>query len=607
MPVATILLITANDPNEPLNSLSEESKEIQRILNSTPNRDYEVVLVPDTTIKDLIEEFKVPNRTIEVIHYAGHADKHTLRFTDADAEAQLLAQKIKLQGTVKFVFLNGCATDGQVQFFHEADVPFVLATVKNVGDQKAYWVATQFYQYLTIKKSIKKAIAEVVTDAKNLANQIPFANERATVKRNKQAPSNQELPWGLYVKAEMESLDYTPPLKVQSNNKTAKLIHTRFLDKLIFALEKTKENNYAPLRKLAANIKRSGNVTDENKTLELLKVLPYTLGLRLRQIVSEPYELSTEYYRQLLFDYVFFFETLLHHTVALLSAQLWEDKEIIFDHKPADTSCVMEFIQADRLQIHTESYKPTVLLLIDWLAKYKTKSEIALYQEVLDFIQSDDFIKISDFFYLQKKHYWQRVRMQPEEAIQDCNLAQQYIAEAFPHFKFILKYKFASVRGINVTNFRHLPNDFESIENLVSKLVVNEQEQSPMIGNAMMDNRSVLAFFEIDPNIESKSLNLFPFVIDRNVFAKVPNEEIDLYLFTGYFANSEGEEPCYHYASISHPYKVWQFKDPNQAEVNFLHLGEEARIEHEYNHLMASPWELKNYLDQYNEQFLQYV
>lgn len=608
MPVATILLITANDPNAPLNSLSEESKDIQRTLSSLPGKDYETILVPDTSIKDLIEEFKIVDRQIEVIHYAGHADHNSLRFTDADATSQELAKKIKLQGTVKFVFLNGCATSGQVQFFHEAGVPFVLATLRSVADQKAHWVATQFYQYWTRKKSLKKAMEEVVADAKSLRKNIPFGNERGILLRSESLQGeNKELPWGLYTREGAEESDYFPPIKIQQSVKAAKLMHTRFLDQLIFALTKTKDAQFKGIEKLATNIKRSGKVTDESKTLELLKVLPYTLGLRLRQIVSEPYELSTEYYRQLLFDYVFFFETLLHHTVALLSARLWQDKEVIFAHKPLDTSAILQFLQEDRLKCHPESYRPILLLLVDWVQQYKEDKEVVLYKEVVNYLNGEAFQKTANFFFLQKKYYWQRVRMLSEEAIQDCMLAQRHINEAFPHFKFILQFRFASVRGINVTNFRHLPSTFEPIENLVSKLVMNDEEPMPIAGNSMMDNRSVLAFFETDPEVEAESLNLFPFLIDRNVFAKEPNEEIDLYLFTGFFATEKEEAPCFHYASLSHPYKVWQFKDPDLEEVNFLHLGEEARMEHEYNHLMASPWELKNYFDQYNEQFLQHV
>ena len=607
MPVSTILLITANDSNSPLNNLSKESKEIQRILNSIPNRDYETILVPDTSITDIIEEFKVPNRIIEVIHYAGHADNMTLRLSDTDANAKELAEKIKLQGSVKFVFLNGCATSGQVKFFHDAEVPFVLATVRNVADQKAQWVAIQFYQYWMLKRSLKLAMEEVVIDARNLSNNINFKNERGLVKRIKETDPKEDLPWGLYIKEGMEEIDYFPPIKIISNNKSTKLIHTRFLDKLIFTLDKSKDSNFSDIKKIATNIKRSGNVTDESKTLELLKILPYTLGLRLRQIVSEPYEVGSEYYRQLLFDYVFFYETLLHHTVALLSAQLWEDKEKIFSCKPKDTTCVKDFLGEDRLKCHTSSYRPIILMLIDWIKQYKGDSGILIYHEMVDYLKSEAFEATANFFYLQKKYYWQRVRMKSEEAIQNCFVAQRHINDTFPHFKFILKFKFASVRGINVINFRHLPSDFESIENLVSKLVMNEQEPSPIVGTSMMDNRSVLAFFEKEPNIETESLNLFPFLIDRNVFAKVPNEEIDLYLFTGFFSTSEDKAPCYHYASVSHPNKVWQFKDPNKEEVNFLHLGEEARIEHEYNHLMSSPWELMNYFDQYNEQFLKHV
>ncbi len=129
----TILILTANDPSDHLHQLAAEGKEIQRILNSAHGKAFDVVLVPECSTEDLIRELMVPNREIEIVHYAGHAGSSSLRLTDTDAEAAALAEKLRSQGTVKLVFLNGCATRGQVEFFHAAGVPFVFATSRPVG------------------------------------------------------------------------------------------------------------------------------------------------------------------------------------------------------------------------------------------------------------------------------------------------------------------------------------------------------------------------------------------------------------------------------------------------------------------------------------------
>lgn len=106
----TLLLVSANDPDNRLNQLSNETKEIQRTLNKTYGKAYDVALTPDASIQDLIEELKIPNREIEVLHYAGHAESTFIQLTDGDANAEALAEKLQRLQSLKLVFLNGCAT-----------------------------------------------------------------------------------------------------------------------------------------------------------------------------------------------------------------------------------------------------------------------------------------------------------------------------------------------------------------------------------------------------------------------------------------------------------------------------------------------------------------
>ena len=67
----TVLIITANDPNDRLQMLAREGKEVQLLLNSAARKNYDVVLLPETTTGDIIKELNVANREVEVLHYAG--------------------------------------------------------------------------------------------------------------------------------------------------------------------------------------------------------------------------------------------------------------------------------------------------------------------------------------------------------------------------------------------------------------------------------------------------------------------------------------------------------------------------------------------------------
>lgn len=602
----TILLVTANDKADRLDKLTAEVKEIQRTLNSAYGRDYETVLVPETSIEDLIEEFKVPDREIEVLHYAGHADSHSIRLADGSAEAEALAAKIRTRKTVKFVFLNGCATKGQVKYFHEAGVPFVLATSRPVGDDKAQWLATQFYQYLTLNRSLRQAMEEVVIDAKKLTRKVFFSNDRGICGLDDDAP-DESFEWGLYVNPAQEGADYTLPFSRHRQEALPELQHTIFLDKLIFALDGLESAQLADIKQVAANIRRGLQVIEKEKIKALQAVLPYTLGERLRRIVSDPDGGSGDYFRELLYNYAIFFETLLHHTLALLSAKIWQEKKRSFQCVPADIREVRSFLRSNRLQEPPDSYAPVIGILDNWLRATDAQSALLLGQEQKDYLQSPAFRDACSFFFLQKQYYGQRVRLNTAEALENCVQAQAHLNEAFRCLRFFVRHVLASVRGINVMNFCHLSR--KEYENVVSKLVVTGAEPTSIVGQDrkdMMENKSVLSFYEAQPAIGVDSLNLFPFIIDRNVFTGKPNNEVDLYLFIGYFPGREGSGDCYHFTSVSSPDKVWRF-DEQQDHASLLHDDENTNNGSHEQHLMANAWEFKNYLAEYRTQFLQLV
>ncbi len=600
MPTPTILIVTANDAEGSLSRLSDEAKEIQRILNSVPEKAYEIILLPSAKIVDIIEVFKVPNRIIEVFHYAGHADGATLQLKDDDASARDLAAKIQSAGTVKFVFLNGCATMGQVNYFHTAGVPLVLATSRKVGDERAYWLATQFYAYLLSKQSVQKAWKEVRTDANLLHKNIPFEISRHVYTRKEEA-NTSDLAWRLYQLEDREQTDYNLPFL--SNNKiTTSLSHTIFLEKLIFALDDLDNPALQQIQKLGVDIKRAIYVSDNKKISALLEVLPYPIGIRLRKIIAKPEQRSNDYYRELLYDYAFFFETLLYQTFALLSAKIWQDKEKAFVQLPDKMKTLQNFLRQNRLSETPDTYVDSIHVLTDWLRLYNPNA-IPFTDDFLNYLYTDSFQEATRFFFLQKRYFQERIRLEEENALHYCALSQQYINASFPEFTFLLNYVMASVRGIKVKNFRHLPTDYAPIENIVSNLFVSDAEPSSLPGQEMMENKFVLSFYKSKPSIGLHSLNLFPFIIDRNVFTGKPNDEVDLYLLIGIFATPAKTE-AFHFVSIENPGEVWRF-DPTEQQVSLLHTHEETTLIHEQNHLMADAWEFKNYLAEYQSQFLQ--
>lgn len=595
----TILLLTANDPADRLNQLAAEGKEIQRTLNSAHGKAYDVALLPECSTEDFIKELMVPNREIEIVHFAGHAGSSSLRLSDTDARASALAEKLRSQGTVKLVFLNGCATRGQVEFFHKAGIPFVFATSRPVGDDKAYWVATQFYQYLTLGRSLQEAFAEVVTDAQQLSQKVNAFRSDRSIGFDAALGADDPVEWDLYVRAGSEDTDYRLPFERPPQRAAGAVDHTAFLDELIFALENVDAPVLANVKKLAA-VLREGMVPNNKKIAELLRVLPYTLGVRLRQINADPGERGANYYRELLYDYVFFFEALLQHTTALFCAQIWQNGDPSAAQAPAGFKSLRQYLTSNHLAEAPGMYVPVLEALPVLTEQAGIKNILPFGKSQLDYLHSERFREADNFFFLQKKYYWQRVRQKDEEAQESCLLAQEFLTEAFRQFSFIVKYVLASVRSINVRNFRHLPVMYH---NIVSKLILSEPEPDSLPGATMMENKSVLCFETAEFQPDTPSLNLFPFIIDRNVFTGKPNDEVDLYLFAGYFTPEGVEKPCYQYVSVQSPGKIWRF-DETQHRVSLLHVGEPASLVHEANHLMAGTGEFRNFLQQFRKQFI---
>lgn len=160
----TILITYANDSKAPLR-VAEEAKAVQRLLERVPNKAYAIKLLPEVSTADLVADLMHIEHDLEVLHYCGHADRAVLAFTGQDAGAAKLAERLRFCKNLKFVFLNGCLTRAQVRFFHEAGVPYILATSAKVKDGEALWFALQVYHYLSLGNEVTEAFERAKADA----------------------------------------------------------------------------------------------------------------------------------------------------------------------------------------------------------------------------------------------------------------------------------------------------------------------------------------------------------------------------------------------------------------------------------------------------------
>ena len=604
---STILICTANDSDQVrLGKLADEGKEIQRLLNGSPRKNYDVVLSPESSTDDIIQELNVQNRYVEILHYAGHSDGKSILLNDAEASADALAKKLQSIGTLKLVFINGCSSKGQVQFFHAAGIHFVIATSRAVDDDNAFWFAKQFYNYLTIGRSLQKSFEATKLDATFQKKNISFLNDRAI--GHVADIQTDTIPWALYIREGAETQDYSLPAQQNKLSETPELNHTRFLDEIIFALASVSNDNpyLDNIRDLARKI-GFADVQQGEKIPELLKVLPYPMGMRVRQITAEvdAENKTSEYYRDLLYDYAFLFETILHYASAILIAYIWQYKEKLLAKKPQDFSELIFFWQKNRLQHSPNDYKAHINQLMTWVKNAEIDLPFSMEDEknLNNYLNSADFAAAALFFNQQKSLYDQNLRLFPTEVVEICFEAQDHLIKTFQALKIFAVFNMASMRGINVVNFRHVTTVYE---NIVSKLILADAVPKSIFSDKMLENKSVLWYntTENKPNtiLNIDKLNLFPFIIDRNVFTEKSNSEVDLYLFIGYFEDAGGTNQ-YNFVSVKNPSKIWQFNE-NQNQISLLHVGESASLAHQANHLMARAGEFKKYLSEFKTIFL---
>jgi CHAT domain len=602
--MSTILIATANDKNDSLHKLEAEGKEIQRILNSSLRKNYDIVLLPHATTDDIIDELNVPNRSVEIIHFAGHSDSEHVLFSDTDAKAGALALKLKETQSVRLVFINGCQSQNQVQYFHESGIPFVIATARPINDYEAYWLATQFYNYLALGRMLRSAFDAVYNDADFQNKHLPFGGERGIV-RKKDIQDNTKT-WGLYILNDDNSLDYSLPFRARLVANTEGVNHEVFLDNLIFALEELESPSIKEIKQIAKNLKR-GDVPFNTKRNALLNALPFTLGIRIGKLFFNPEEKASEYYEALLFNYGFLFETLLHHAAAILMAQIWQHKNTALNTPPKDLQSIKEFWQINRLQESPHHYAHLIVQLIEWSEQADIPIPIKDNDivELKNYLNSSDFRGTCAFFFQQNKYIHQKIRLTVPEFTENCAIAQDKLIQTFQYLKWLAAYEMASIMGVNVTNFRHVKREFG---NVVSRLMGTHVSPTPLYSETkMLENKSILLYKTesgtADDLLEVENpTTLFPFIIDRNAFTNKSKDIVDLYLFIGYF-KADNDKTLYHYVSIEDPKKVWRF-DENEKHTSLLHIGETAKDADEENHLKVNMAEFKLYLTEFKNIFL---
>lgn len=170
-----IFLAFANQHPKPLEYLTLERKNIKDAL--TPLELQGKLLIKEeaaTNLKDIFKTFNNYRGRLSILHYGGHANEQLLDLQDDPLEGKTLAELISIgiresKQELALVFLNGCATRGQVDILLEAGVKCVIATETVIGDSTASKFANEFYKALASGTSLQGAFDTASAFVKNNA------------------------------------------------------------------------------------------------------------------------------------------------------------------------------------------------------------------------------------------------------------------------------------------------------------------------------------------------------------------------------------------------------------------------------------------------------
>lgn len=148
------------NPDNPLFGVSKEFQKVLDVLFPI-SKDCIALPRPFATAEDIRTGFSNLTDELLIFHFSGHAGANILQVNDLQGTAKILfskhlAEYIKPLATgLKLVFLNGCSTRDQADFFLDSGISAVIASNKPIKDSYALDFAVRFYTEFTSRTPTK--------------------------------------------------------------------------------------------------------------------------------------------------------------------------------------------------------------------------------------------------------------------------------------------------------------------------------------------------------------------------------------------------------------------------------------------------------------------
>jgi hypothetical protein len=448
------------------------------------------------------------------------------------AHAAGLAQLLGQEKALQLVFLNGCATEPQVQTLFACGVKAVIATAVPINDEIATKLAEQFYlalgQGATIQRAFQSAKARVTT-LYGTAREINEYRAIGSIASREAATTNL-IPWGLYVNPQVkgeDALNWMLPRAAEHQviiraapapanagaNVNVKLIQTLF----------------GAVAKHSPEVGVSWEAAKRNKRQDLRTVrqqivdsFPAPIGEQLRKLFASN-TVDVQRLRQLVLTY----ETVAELFCFAVLSQLWNAKH----DNPALALGPEQLASIDRFV----SLVPDDQRTFDYVALIEVVAGVFREHTIAPFI--DEFAGFEDAQgrenFDRACRFMEEMRAElaggpiaAEEIISFCVQAEEHLGTVLSYLAFLVRYRLATIKKIDIIKSRHKPPEYRHNQVVLDRVTAGIMD-SEEVHLAFTDSESVVLLKNVDD--VANYLSLSPFVIDENAFTGDQNSKLFFY------------------------------------------------------------------------------
>ncbi|MBK6622438.1 MAG: CHAT domain-containing protein [Saprospirales bacterium] len=538
-----VLLTFSNNMDAYLPQIAAEQAGIKKALLDHSDKNYlQLRDVQHASTEDVFYLLNRYHNRICILHYGGHADGQNIQLEKEigvvqKANVKGIAGLLGTQQNLKLVFLNGCATAGQVRNLLDNGIPAVIATSVKIDDQQAREFAVQFYEAMATGSDIATAFTKAKAFLESQSTSPEFlAIESSRGFELRAEKGTDKLPWGLYFKPETEeALKWKLPtesaleLRFDSDafsGKNKLAINSHLVDTTLKAIRES-----IHVKELARKIHQARNAGDANRKPSdaekkdvIVRSFPAPISAHLRTLFSA--ELSEKMDQERLQQLATTYQKSLKLLAFILLSDLWDATQ--------KRQKALELAEIERRQIEAffdlgEAMAPhfDYFQLIDALLRIAQKNESQIYLDPLN-AYPNGWAEVPVF--REANDHFELIRTALEEDVSGrliepyCIASEQQLAAFLSELHFLIDYKMAVIKNIEVyqvknmppRTFKHVMVELDNNYNDVGRKDRQQELPEPT------DIESVLLYRDQ----LSENLNLSPFILDENALTKEFNSKI---------------------------------------------------------------------------------